>query len=191
MITEDLSLPTTCPESKQPFHPREYRNALGRFATGVSVVTTHHHGRTHGMTANAFVSVSLDPPLVLLSLDNRSQMHQILPATGVFGVSVLAEGQEAISNHFAGRAVDGLEIQFVTRRNVPVLEGAVAYFVARVVNTHEAGDHTLYIGHVEHFESSDGRPLLFFAGDYEQIRRRKTSRRRQNSAPARHAASKT
>ena len=165
-------MPSAVSERVQPFHPREYRNALGRFATGVSVVTTHHEGRTHGMTANAFVSVSLDPPLVLLSLDNRSQMHQILPVTGLFGVSVLGEEQEAISNHFAGRVVDGLHVNFTTRCNVPVLEGALAYFVARVVNTHSAGDHTLYIGHVEHFESAAGRPLLFYAGSYEKIHKK-------------------
>ena len=85
------------------------------------------------MTANAFVSVSLDPPLVLLSVDNRSYMHQILPATGRYGVSVLAEGQEALSNHFAGRSVDGLQVNFVTRHDTPLLEGAVAYFVTQVI----------------------------------------------------------
>ena len=177
MLTKDLPLPLEASENARLFHPREYRNALGRFATGVSIVTTQHGGRTHGMTANAFVSVSLDPPLILLSLDNRSYMHQILPATGLFGVSVLAEGQEVLSNHFAGRAIEGLQVNFITRRNVPLLEGAVAYFVARVVKTHSAGDHTLYIGHVEHFESSEGRPLLFYAGNYEKIHK-KVKRRR-------------
>lgn len=173
MITSDLSVPLSSPNSTRSFHPREFRNALGRFATGVSVVTTQHEDRTHGMTANAFVSVSLDPPLVLLSLDNRSHMHQILSVTGRYGVSVLAEGQEALSNHFAGRAVDGLQINFVTRHNIPLLEGAVAYFVAQVVDIHSAGDHVLYIGRVEHFEWCDGRPLLFYAGRYGQIRHKK------------------
>ena len=64
------------------FNPRDFRNALGRFASGVTVVTAHHEDHTHGMTANAFVSVSLDPPLVLVSLDNRSNMHRILPPPG-------------------------------------------------------------------------------------------------------------
>ena len=172
MLAKDISIPIANPDSGKPFTSKDYRRALGRFATGVSVVTTQHNGRIHGMTANAFVSVSLEPPLVLLSLDNRCHMHQILPVTGLFGVSVLAEGQEAISNHFAGRTVDGAHIRFVTRREVPLLEGAVAYFVARVVNIHSAGDHTLYIGHVEHFESCEGRPLVFYAGEYEQIHRK-------------------
>jgi len=176
MLTNESSKQLTL-ESTHPFHPRDFRDALGRFATGVSVVTTQHEDRVCGMTANSFVSVSLDPPLVLLSLDNRSHMHRILPATGRYGVSVLAEGQEELSNHFAGRTVDGLQVKFTSRRNVPLLEGAVAYFVAQVIDVHSAGDHTLYIGRVEHFERRDGRPLLFYAGRYTQIHDKKAKTR--------------
>jgi flavin reductase (DIM6/NTAB) family NADH-FMN oxidoreductase RutF len=125
------------------------------------------------MTANAFVSVSLDPPLVLVSLDNRAFMHQILPVTGRYGVSVLAEDQEPLSNHFAGRTLEGLHIRFTQRCGVPLLEGAVAYFVARVIDIHPAGDHTLYVGRVEHFESREDKPLLFYAGQYQQLRTQK------------------
>ena len=134
------------------------------------MITTQCGEQTHGMTANAFVSVSLDPPLVLVSLDNRSYLHRILPATGNYGVSVLAEGQETLSNHFAGRTVEGLHIRFVTRHGVPLIEGAVAYFVVDVIDSHAAGDHTLYIGRVKHFESRDDKPLLFYAGKYQQLR---------------------
>jgi len=130
------------------------------------------------MTANAFVSVSLDPPLILLSLDNRSQMHQILPLTGLFGISVLAEDQEELSNHFAGRTVDGIQVNFISRSNVPLVDGAVAYFIARVVNMHPAGDHTLYIGHVEHYECRDGKPLLFYGGSYQRMHHKKAGPRR-------------
>src|SRR5271154_2720810 len=87
---------------------RQFRNALGRFASGVTVITAHHEDHMHGMTANAFVSVSLDPPLVLVSLDNRSNMHRILPTAGRYGVSVLAQNQEALSSHFAGQREPGL-----------------------------------------------------------------------------------
>src|ERR1700723_1388376 len=118
------------------FNPREFRNALGRFASGVTVITAHHEDHMHGMTANAFVSVSLDPPLVLVSLDNRSYMHRILPDAGRYGVSVLAEEQERLSNHFAGRTAEGLPVRFTTRGGMPLLEGAVAYFVVRVLDTH-------------------------------------------------------
>ncbi len=151
------------------FDTREFRNALGRFATGVTVIAAFDEGRPHGMTANAFVSVSLDPPLVLVSVDHRSNMHRILPGAGRYGISILAEDQEALSNHFAGRPQQGLEIPFFTRGGVPLLEGSIAYFVTRVVDMHPAGDHTLYIAQVENFENRGGRPLLFHAGKYGRL----------------------
>ena len=152
------------------FDPVRFRSALGRFASGVTVVTAQYEDQTHGMTANAFVSVSLTPPLALVSLDNRSYMHRLLPVVGRYGVSVLSEQQEKLSNHFAGRTAEGLRIDFVRRRGLPLLDGALAYFVLRVVNIHPAGDHTLYVGEVEHFEARDDRPLLFYAGRYQQLR---------------------
>jgi flavin reductase (DIM6/NTAB) family NADH-FMN oxidoreductase RutF len=156
-------------EGGQPFDTRLFRKALGRFATGVTVVTARHEGVPHGMTANAFMSVSLDPPLVLVSVGNQSNMHRVLQSTRRYGVSVLAEDQEALSVHFAGRIVDGLEPRFITRRGVPLVEGALAYLVVQVVDAHLAGDHTLYIGLVEHFEAIDGRPLLFYGGKYHHL----------------------
>jgi flavin reductase (DIM6/NTAB) family NADH-FMN oxidoreductase RutF len=152
---------------------RQFRNALGRFASGVTVLTAWYEEQTHGMTANAFVSVSLDPPLILVSLDNRSNMHRILPAVRRFGISVLAEDQVMLSNHFAGRLVPDLHVRFVYRNNLPLIGGAVAYFVVEVADIHPAGDHTLYISRVEHFEASEGKPLLFHAGRYGQIREEK------------------
>lgn len=149
---------------RQAFDKRQYRNALARFATGVTIVTALENGKTHGMTANAFVSVSLDPPLVLVSLDNRSHMHRILPVAGRFGISILAEDQKALSDHFAGAKVDNAEIQFITRSGAVLLDGAVASFAVRVVDVHPAGDHTLYVGMVEYFECRDDKPLLFYAG---------------------------
>jgi flavin reductase (DIM6/NTAB) family NADH-FMN oxidoreductase RutF len=155
------------------FDTRRFRNALGRFASGVTVITAHHGGRAHGMTANSFVSVSLNPPLVLVSLGNRASMHRILPAARRYGISVLGEDQENLSNHFAGRIVPNLHVRFVEREGVPLLEGAVAYFVAALEEAHPAGDHTLYIGRVEHFEWNDEKPLLFYAGRYRHLRAEK------------------
>jgi flavin reductase (DIM6/NTAB) family NADH-FMN oxidoreductase RutF len=162
--------PPPAPAPGPVFDARQFRSALGRFASGVTIITASYEGQTHGMTANAFVSVSLDPPLVLVSLDNRSYMHKILPAAGHYGVSILAEKQEQLSNHFAGRTQEGLHIRFVTRGDVPLIEGAVAYFTVKVIDVHPAGDHTLYVGHVEHFESRDDKPLLFYAGRYQLLR---------------------
>jgi len=156
--------------STPTFDTARFRSALGRFASGVTVVTAQHEEQPHGMTANAFVSVSLDPPLVLVSLGNRSNMHRILPDIGRYGVTVLAEDQEALSNHFAGRAVDGVRIPFIMRDGVPLLDGGVAHFVVQVIDAHPAGDHTLYIGHVEYFEWRDDKPLLFYSGQYQRLR---------------------
>jgi flavin reductase (DIM6/NTAB) family NADH-FMN oxidoreductase RutF len=153
-----------------PFDTRQFRNALGRFASGVTVITACYEGKVHGMTANAFVSVSIEPPLVLVSVDRRAAMHRLLPETGRYGISVLAEEQQALSNHFAGRTVEGLHVRFIDRLGVPLLEGAVAYFVVKVVDAHAAGDHTLFIAQVEHFEMGEGRPLLFYGGKYQQVR---------------------
>ena len=151
-------------------NPRDFRTALGRFGSGVTIITAHHEDHTHGMTANAFVSVSLDPPLVLVSLDNRSHMHQILPRAGRYGVSVLAEHQEELSNHFAGKTVAGLEPAFTMRDGIPLLDRALAHFIVAVTEVHPAGDHTLYLGRVEHLAWRDGQPLLFYAGRYQQLR---------------------
>lgn len=157
----------------QKIDTRQFRNALGRFASGVTVLTAEYEEKTHGMTANAFVSVSLDPPLILVSLDNRSNMHRILPHVRRFGISVLAEDQDAVSNHFAGRTVPELHIRHVYRKGLPLIGGAVAYFVVEVTDIHPAGDHTLYIARVDHFEANEGRPLLFYGGRYHRMREEK------------------
>ena len=156
--------------TNRAFNPREYRNTLGRFATGVTIVTALEHGKPHGMTANAFVSVSLDPPLVLISIDNRSHMHRLLSLGGTVGVSVLAEDQRALSDHFAGRTVEGVRVRFVTRAGAMLVEGAIACFVVRVKDVYPAGDHTLYLGTVEYFEHSNDKPLLFYGGKYERLK---------------------
>ena len=114
-VVAPLSVPEKNIESAR-FDTRQFRNALGRFASGVTVLTAEYEDQTHGMTANAFVSVSLDPPLVLVSLDNRSNMHRILPQVRRYGISVLAEDQEPLSNHFAGRPVPGLHIRYVHQK---------------------------------------------------------------------------
>lgn len=150
-------------------NPREFRRALGRFASGITVITTVHEGSTYGMTANAFVSVSLDPPLVLVSVDSRSNMHGILPHSKRYGVSILSNKQKDLSKHFAGRPRKGLEIPFVWQREVPLLDGALVHLVCQVVDEHPAGDHTLYVGQVEYLAYGNGAPLLFYTGTYRHL----------------------
>ena len=155
--------------SQREIHPRAFRETVGRFASGITVTTTVHEGEVHGITANAFVSVSLDPPLVLVSVDNQTKMHQLLSQTGRYGVSVLAEEQRAISQHFAGQPQEGLEVPFVWHDGLPLLEGSVAHLACRVVDAHPAGDHTLYIGRVEYLDHRDAAPLLFYTGNYQNL----------------------
>lgn len=149
---------------------REFRNCCGRFATGVTIVTTQVGDAIHGMTANGFMSVSLQPPLICVSAGKHTRLNQVLPESLRYGVSVLDEAQLKYSNHFAGRPDDTLEIPFVRLLDMPVLDGALAHLVARVVAIHEAGDHMLYIGEVEQFRYQDGRPLVYYAGGYNQLK---------------------
>lgn len=148
---------------------RELRQVMGRFATGVTVVTTTHRDTIHGMTANAFLSVSLRPPLVLVSL-GRCRMSEMLPRTGRYGVSVLASDQEHLAAHFAGQRVSPVAPEFVWHDDLPLLDGALAYVGCRVVDVHTAGDHVLWIGEVEHLHHRDGEPLLFYTGRFGTLR---------------------
>jgi flavin reductase (DIM6/NTAB) family NADH-FMN oxidoreductase RutF len=148
---------------------RELRNVMGRFATGVTVVTTTHKDTIHGMTANAFLSVSLRPPLVLVSL-GRCRMSEMLPRTGRYGVSVLAADQEELAAHFAGQRVAQTPPEFVWEKDLPLLAGALAHVGCRVVDVHAAGDHVLWIGEVEHLHHREGEPLLFYTGRFGTLR---------------------
>ena len=156
-------------ESAAPFTSRDFRNALGRFATGITVVTTVVDGEPRGMTANAFVSVSLEPPLVLVSVANKAHMHSYLAQTGRFGVSVLTATQEAYSQHFAGYGAADFQPEFVEVEGIPLLAESLAHLIVTVTDAHIAGDHTLYIGQVEYVKWWDGQPLLYFQGRYERL----------------------
>jgi flavin reductase (DIM6/NTAB) family NADH-FMN oxidoreductase RutF len=142
---------------------------MGRFATGVTVVTTIDRDTIHGMTANAFLSVSLRPPLVLVSL-GRCRMNEMLPRTGRYGVSVLAHDQADFAAHFAAQRPSPVEPTFDWHEGLPLLSGALAHLVCRVVDVHPAGDHVLWIGEVEHLEHTDGQPLLFYTGRFGTLR---------------------
>ena len=146
-----------------------FRRTLGMFATGVTVLTTRAGEQVHGMTANAFMSVSLSPPLVLISLDRRSRMCGMLHEGNRFGVSVLAQGQTELSDFFARRGAPGMEPEFFVMRDTPLVEGALAHFVARVVRSYWGGDHSLFLGHVEYARYGAGEPLLFHGGRYERM----------------------
>jgi flavin reductase (DIM6/NTAB) family NADH-FMN oxidoreductase RutF len=147
-----------------------FRRTLGMFATGVTVITTTAAEQVHGMTANAFMSVSLRPPLVLISVDNRAKIHAMLNEGKRIGVSVLSETQEALSDRFAGRpGGTAPEPSFDVVRETPLVQGALAHLVARVTRSYWGGDHSLFLGHVEYAHYGKGSPLLFHGGHYEAL----------------------
>ena len=147
-----------------------FRRTLGMFATGVTVLTTRAGDQVHGMTVNAFMSVSLRPPLVLVSIDRRARLSNMLHEGTRFGVNVLEAGQAALSDHFAGRPVEGApEPRFELVHDTPLVEGALAHLVARFVRSYWGGDHSLFLGQVEFARYGEGEPLLFHGGRYERI----------------------
>ncbi len=144
---------------------RAFRQVMGRFATGVTVVTTVEKDTVHGMTANGFLSVSLRPPLVLVSL-GRCKMNEMLPRSGRYGVSVLSHDQQHFAAHFAAQKASPVEPTFTWQGGLPLLDGAVAHLVCRVADVHRAGDHVLWIGEVEYLDHRDDEPLLFYTGRF-------------------------
>jgi flavin reductase (DIM6/NTAB) family NADH-FMN oxidoreductase RutF len=148
--------------------PREYRRTIGLFATGVTVITAEAQGRIHGMTANSVTSVSLDPLLLLVCIDRRATMCLLIRTAGRFAVNILAEGQEALSRHFAGRPVEGLDVRFGRLAGTPVVPGALAQLVCGVHELLDGGDHVIVIGAVEAIQRTPdvAPPLLYFAGGY-------------------------
>ena len=153
--------------------PDEFRAALGRFATGVTVITVETaEGRVHGMTANAFCSVSLRPPLVLVCVDHLAETYLHLRERKQFGVSMLKQGQEALAEFFADpeRNADAayrLGIRYGSMKDgIPILEDALANLDCRMVAAHDAGDHTIFVAQVREVTLGDGAPLLYFRGRY-------------------------
>lgn len=148
---------------------RSFRRSMGRFASGVTVVATPWDDGVHGMTANAFVSVSLDPPLVLVSIGERATMHRLLEPGAPIGISVLAAEQCAESDRFAGRSECQAAPAWEWLAEAPVLSGALAQLAGTVHAAHAAGDHTLFVVRVVALADRAGRPLLFYEGAYAML----------------------
>jgi flavin reductase (DIM6/NTAB) family NADH-FMN oxidoreductase RutF len=147
-----------------------FRQVMGRFATGVTVITTRLGDETFGMTANAFMAGSLEPMLCVVSINHAAQMHTRLRAAGHFGVSFLNQEQQHLAAHFAGHQFERLVPDFEIRGHTPVLKRAVAAVTADVVDTASCGDHTLFIGSITSLDSSEAaRPLLFYGGRYARL----------------------
>ncbi|MFC3884002.1 flavin reductase family protein [Bacillus songklensis] len=148
---------------------RLFRNAMGKFATGVTVITTEVDDEVYGMTANAFMSVSLDPKLVLISVGKKAKMHDRIKQSKTYAVSLLSDHQQKMSMVFAGQLKEDYEVIFERFNNMPVIEDALANITCDVCKEVDAGDHTLFIGAVTDIQIQDGEPLLFFDGKYRDI----------------------
>lgn len=159
--------------------PEELRLAMRRWATGVTVVTTQMDGVRHGMTVNSFTSISLTPPLVMVSLEQSTRTQKYIKQTGFFGVTILSSEQQEISDRFAGRISEhqdrftGLETRTLIT-GAPFVLGGLAFIDCRVVATFDAGTHTLFIAQVEAvhlnpFKEQEDGPLLYYNRSYREL----------------------
>lgn len=151
----------------------EFRAALSRFATGVTVVTAKDQaGRLHGITVSAFCSVSLEPPLILVCIEKEAGSHDALKESSSFVVNILHEDQQNLSDRFASLLDDKFDL--VKYRpgidELPVLEDALAALECRLKYSHEGGDHTIFVGEVEHATVRDGKALVHWQGNYREIK---------------------
>lgn len=149
---------------------------MRQWTTGVTIVSVKYKGHRHGMTVSSFTSVSLTPPLVLVSLEQVTNTHKLVKAAGTFGVSILNQSQREISDRFAGRLTEltdrftGLETFTLVTGSPLLATGALAWLDCRVVATYEAGNHTVFIGEVLAVKTGNsGKPLIYFDRDYRSL----------------------
>jgi flavin reductase len=148
-----------------------FRDVMGRFASGITVITTEFDGEVFGMTANAFMAGSLQPPLCVISIARTARMFERLQSTRRFGVSLLSELQQTLSDRFARRNTPGVDPQFSHIEGIPVLARSLAAIAADVVATADCGDHLLFIGQIVGMEAAEGQPLLYYRGKYSALYR--------------------
>ncbi len=150
----------------------ELRRVMGHFATGVTIITTlNKAGQLHGLTANAFTSVSLVPPLLLICVDKKAESYPSFEESRVFTVNILKDDQEALSRRFAvsgGEKFQGIAYR-IGANGAPILEGVLGWLECKVAAVYEGGDHTIYLGEIQEAETREGKPLLFFRGGYREL----------------------
>lgn len=154
--------------------PVEFRAVLGRFASGVTILTARDAaGADHGMTVSAFCSASLVPPLVLACVDKTADMYEVLSRASHFGISILAEGQEALSRRFAGLPAGRFDGVGYSRgeSGVVLIDDAIAHLECTRLERHDAGDHGVFLGRVEHASAPGTHPLIYYRGGYTQLER--------------------
>jgi len=145
------------------------RRVMGSFATGVTVIVADTGGDIRGMTANAFLSGSLDPPLCVVSIAKRAHMHAHLAAAGRFSVNILSTAQEDLALHFAGRPAQSAAPAFLDHAGVPLLPEAASQLTADVAERHDCGDHTLFVGAIKWIAANNRTPLVYHAGRFATL----------------------
>lgn len=154
------------------FDSRLQRDIMGQFATGVTVVTTQYqNGEVTGMTANAVMSLSLDPPLIVVSVDKTATMHEALSDGQCFAINILARDQEHLSNRFAMPGPKDFSDLDVAKAEsgAPILGGTLGYLDCKLVNTLPAGDHDMFVGEILAGQLGEGDPLLYYGGKYRSL----------------------
>lgn len=154
-----------------PIDDAHFKEAMSRFASGVTVVTTEHEGVLFGMTVASFASLSLHPPLVLVCVAKAAKSHEAIRATGKFGVSILASTQAELSGRFASKVEDKFAgVSYHLGENgVPLLDGAVCTLECRVHDQFVSGDHSIFTGEVLEAHVTDAAPLAYYRSSYREI----------------------
>ena len=154
-----------------PIGEADFKRAMSQFASGVTVVTTEHEGQLYGMTVASFASLSLDPPLVLICVGRRMQTHDAIAGAKRFGVSILGQDQQQLSNHFASKLDDkftGIDYRR-GRSGVPLLNGAICTLECELHEQLPGGDHTIFVGRVEDASTDERAPLVYFRSGYREL----------------------
>ncbi|HMO57636.1 MAG TPA: flavin reductase family protein [Roseiflexaceae bacterium] len=148
-----------------------FRQVMGHFATGVTVVTTMYNDELYGLTVSSFASLSLKPQLVLISIDRTVRAHEGITGAGVFAVNILRENQEHLSRRFATRDIDRFaEVEWQPSPwGIPLLGGVLATIECRVHSSLPGGDHTIFVGEVERVTIGEGDPLIYFRSGYREL----------------------
>lgn len=163
----------TATKAGTPIDTVLFRRVMGSFASGVTVITAQSDDAVRGMTANAFMSGSLLPPLCIISVAKKARMHALLAASGHFGVSILAMGQESVSQHFARQGATEPDLDFEHIEGIPVLSGVSASLAATTEASQDCGDHTLFIGRIVGLREYGRPPLVYHAGKYATLEYKK------------------
>jgi flavin reductase (DIM6/NTAB) family NADH-FMN oxidoreductase RutF len=157
--------------SRSPLHQQVFRDVIGRFASGVTIITTAHEDTDFGTTASAVSSLSMEPPMLLVCMNRTSETAHAVLKAGRFVVNILHEGQADVARHFATKSPDKFHDLAVERggEGMPLIDEALGRLECRVADTAQGGTHTVFLAHVEHAVATEGRPLAYYRGAFGRL----------------------